>query len=218
MKIKQLLLVLPLLLWSIDAFSSVRIAFSDQNGVPLPDTVVEVVLKNGKKAKLDNNQVYVMDQVHKAFLPHVLLVPKNSLVAFPNSDDIRHHVYSFSEVKPFELKLYSGQPKAPIMFEQAGVAVLGCNIHDAMVGYIYIYDEHHTYKSGAKGQVTLPWQKNDIEYLNLWHPRAEIGLDNKQKITIAELPQATGGKVEINIAVLPPESRDSFEDLFSNVQ
>ena len=51
-------------------------------------------------------------------------------MTFPNLDPIMHHVYSFSATKPFEIKLYSGDPPTGILFDKPGVATLGCNIHD----------------------------------------------------------------------------------------
>ena len=47
-----------------------------------------------------------MAQQNIAFVPHVLIVPVGSSVTFPNRDKVRHHVYSFSKAKKFDLKLY----------------------------------------------------------------------------------------------------------------
>ena len=75
-------------------------------------------------------------------------------VAFPNSDNIRHHVYSFSLAKRFELRLYQGTQSAPVVFDSPGVVVLGCNIHDWMVGYIYVTDDSRFAVSDEHGRVT----------------------------------------------------------------
>ena len=108
----------------------------DQLGNPLSDAVIEqVAIKNNESTPLP---VAVMDQVNKQFSPTVLIVQQGQLVDFPNSDDIRHHVYSFSPAKVFDIKLYAGQPEKPEKFDTSGVVVLGCNIHDSMVGYIYV--------------------------------------------------------------------------------
>ena len=40
-------------------------------------------------------------------------------VTFPNFDTVRHHVYSFSPTKTFELKLYAGVPNVPVRVRQA---------------------------------------------------------------------------------------------------
>jgi len=50
-----------------------------------------------------------MDQLNKRFDPELLIIHEGYYVNFPNSDNIRHYVYSFSKVMPFELKLYSGK-------------------------------------------------------------------------------------------------------------
>lgn len=71
-------------------------------------------------------------QQGRQFVPQVSIVQAGTAVSFPNLDTVRHHVYSFSPVKTFELKLYAGTPSTPVVFERAGTAVLGCNIHDRM--------------------------------------------------------------------------------------
>ena len=81
-----------------------------------------------------------MAQKGKQFDPTVLVVPVGTSVGFPNRDTVRHHVYSFSPVKTFELKLYSGVPANPVVFDKIGIAVLGCNIHDAMTAWVVVVD------------------------------------------------------------------------------
>jgi hypothetical protein len=101
----------------------------------------------------------------------VLAVQVGTAVAFPNSDDIRHHVYSFSPAKTFELKLYKGIPSNPLIFEHPGTVVLGCNIHDQMVGYIYVLPTPYFAKTGPSGRVELtglPGGRYDVQ---IWHPR-----------------------------------------------
>ena len=85
----------------------------------------------------------VIDQHHEQFVPRVLIVQRGTEVSFPNTDRVQHHVYSFSQTKQFELPLYRGNEHPPVMFDHAGVAVLGCNIHDHMVGYVLVVDSSH---------------------------------------------------------------------------
>ena len=80
----------------------------------------------------------IVDQINLEFVPHVKPVVVGSPVYFPNKDDVRHHVYSFSPAKRFELPLYSGTPAAPVVFDRPGIVAIGCNIHDWMLGYIYV--------------------------------------------------------------------------------
>ena len=96
-----------------------------------------------------------MDQRGQKFAPHVLAVHTGTQVRFPNSDNIRHQVYSFSAAKRFELRLYEGTPTDPLLFDKPGVVVLGCNIHDWMLGYIYVTDDPRFGVSDAQGHVRL---------------------------------------------------------------
>jgi plastocyanin len=79
-------------------------------------------------------------QGERRFVPAVSVVTVGTSVMFPNRDTVRHHVYSFSPAKRFEIKLYVGTPAAPVVFDQPGIAVLGCNIHDQMTAWIVIVE------------------------------------------------------------------------------
>ena len=85
-------------------------------------------------------QKAIMDQRKLMFVPDVLVVQTGTAVDFPNSDQVRHQVYSFSGAKTFELALYAGRAHAPVVFDRSGLVTLGCNIHDSMVGYIWVTD------------------------------------------------------------------------------
>ena len=111
----------------------------------------------------------IMDQINKEFVPFVAPVQAGTSVTFPNKDNIRHHVYSFSPAKAFDLKLYSGVAARPVLFEKPGPVALGCNIHDWMVAYIYVVDSPwftKTDKAGA-ASLDLPGGEYDVK---VWHP------------------------------------------------
>ncbi|MGZ9707770.1 methylamine utilization protein [Pseudomonas sp. GNP013] len=112
-----------------------------------------------------------MDQRGQRFAPHVLAVHTGTQVRFPNSDNIRHQVYSFSAAKRFELRLYEGTPSEPLLFDKAGVVVLGCNIHDWMLGYIYVTDDPVFGVSDAQGRVRLEQLSPGDYHATLWHPQ-----------------------------------------------
>src|SRR4051812_22633289 len=62
---------------------------------------------------------YVMAQKEMQFEPYVLVVPVGAEVSFPNLDPFRHHVYSFSPAKTFELKLYGRGGVPVVKFDKA---------------------------------------------------------------------------------------------------
>lgn len=117
-----------------------------------------------------------MAQQSRAFQPGVLVVPVGSAVHFPNHDSVRHHVYSFSPAKKFELKLYSGKPANPVLFDQSGVVVLGCNIHDAMVGWVLVVETpYYAHSTAPEGRARIEGVPPGNYRLRTWHPRLPVG-------------------------------------------
>jgi plastocyanin len=112
-----------------------------------------------------------MKQKDLAFDPFVLIVPVGAEVTFPNLDRVRHHVYSFSKGNKFELKLYGKEEARSVTLEKAGIAAIGCNIHDEMVAYIRVVDTPYAAKTGADGKVTLDLPATATT-ATVWHPNA----------------------------------------------
>lgn len=124
------------------------------DGQPIPNAAVSVYVKGSKTTAAPGTSAD-MGQRNKTFVPHVLAIQTGTAVSFPNFDTVRHHVYSFSPIKPFEIKLYAGTPAAPIIFDKAGTATLGCNIHDRMLSYIHVADTPFVGVTDANGDITL---------------------------------------------------------------
>ncbi len=124
----------------------------------------------------------VIDQIHKTFVPRVSVVRTGTSVTFPNSDQIRHQVYSFSQPKVFTLKLYAGTPAAAVVFDKPGLVVLGCNIHDNMVAYVGVVDTPYFAKTPASGSVTINLPVGHYR-LRLWHPDLDAAVA-PQTITV----------------------------------
>jgi plastocyanin len=156
-------LSLPLSAATLDA------KVQDARGGAVRDAVVYAV-PEGRQMAPARDKSAVMDQKNRTFIPHVLPVQTGTKVRFPNSDDIRHHVYSFSPAKPFQLPLYKGTPATPEIFDRAGVVTLGCNIHDQMSAYIVIVDTPHFQKTAASGKVTLRDLDPGRYTVRIWYP------------------------------------------------
>ncbi len=112
----------------------------------------------------------VMDQRNRAFVPRVLVVGIGTSVEFPNDDSVSHQVYSFSAAKRFQLPLYKGEVHPPITFDRPGLVVLGCNIHDGMVGYIYVTDAPYFGKTEVVGSVQLKALPVGDYRIAVWSP------------------------------------------------
>ena len=139
------------------------------DGKPLPEAVVFLESREAKAAARPSPNVEV-PQAERKFVHRVTIVTVGSEVRFPNLDKVRHHVYSFSPVKTFELKLYAGTSANPVVFDKAGIAVLGCNIHDNMVAWVVVVETPYFALADAKGAVHLDNVPPGNYRLRTWHP------------------------------------------------
>lgn len=141
---------------------------TDEAGHPVADAVVLLEPASGKLPVKPMAQVDIA-QARRQFTPQVTVVTVGTPVNFPNFDTVRHHVYSFSPTKTFELKLYAGVPAKPVVFDKPGAAVLGCNIHDKMAAWVLVVDTPHFARTGANGQVQLEGVAPGSYRLRAWH-------------------------------------------------
>jgi hypothetical protein len=184
--------------------AEIRVKF-EADGSPLNDAVaVAVPLGTDNSPGASWAPQVTVDQIDKEFVPHVTVVSVGTLASFPNKDQIRHQVYSFSPAKRFELPLYAGIPAQPILLDHAGVVTLGCNIHDWMTGYIYIAESRWFAKSGADGVAAIEALPAGRYHLIVWHPRqSEVSSESSHEFTLLE-----DSKVSENIVLtLKPDFR-----------
>jgi plastocyanin len=147
------------------------VTLTGAGGKPVADAVVTVRPAGGvPRGPVRFAWPYRVAQQNLQFNPFVLIVPVGAEVAFPNLDAVRHHVYSFSAIKPFELKLYGKDETRFVKFDKAGVAAIGCNIHDAMVAFIRVVDTPYAAKSGAAGEALLRDLPPGPATVTVWHP------------------------------------------------
>ncbi len=118
--------------------ASLAVELHDEHGAAVPGTVAWAVPDGRKPAP--PARTAILDQRNRQFVPHILVVQTGTAVRFPNSDNVRHQVYSFSPAKKFQLPLYEGTPAAPVVFDKPGIVALGCNIHDGMSAYVIVVD------------------------------------------------------------------------------
>ena len=144
------------------------ILVANEAGQPVAQAAVSVYVK-GTRAAAPAGATANMAQKGRAFQPTLLVVQTGTPVLFPNFDTVRHHVYSFSATRKFEIKLYAGTPAAPVVFDKAGTATLGCNIHDQMLGYIHVVDTPHFGVTGSDGQVNLDLPAGEHR-VQIWWP------------------------------------------------
>ena len=153
---------------------NVQLQVNAPNGKPLADAVVFL---DSPAAKVQARHTVGAEvaQANRQFAPLVSVVTVGSQVLFPNQDTVRHHVYSFSPAKTFELKLYSGKPSNPVLFDKTGVVILGCNIHDNMAAWVLVVETPYFGKTDANGRLTLSAVPAGSYQLHTWHSSIAVG-------------------------------------------
>ena len=154
--------------------ATVVVQLQDMAGKPLPEGVVFLESREAKQLVKPVTGAEIA-QVKKEFVPKVLVVPVGTAVSFPNRDTVRHHVYSFSPTKTFELKLYTGTAASPVVFDKPGIAVMGCNIHDNMTAWVVVVETPFFALGHAKGVITLRDVPAGNYRLRVWHPGLAVG-------------------------------------------
>jgi plastocyanin len=167
--------------------AGIRATVVDQQGRPVADAVVVAVPADPNVRLAAGPHAGVVDQIDKQFVPKVQVVDVGTAVTFPNNDHVRHQVYSFSPAKRFELPLYAGVPAKPIVFEKPGIVVLGCNIHDWMIGYIYVSESPYFAKTRADGVATIANLPARPYIVRVWHPQQTVAEEATRK-TIDTMP------------------------------
>jgi plastocyanin len=171
------------------AAGTLLVEVRDGRGAAAAGAVVYAVPEG--KAPPPPSRRAVLDQKNRMFLPHVLPIQTGTAVSFPNSDNVRHQVYSFSPAKRFQLPLYAGTPAAPIVFDRAGVVTVGCNIHDQMSAHIVVVDTPY-FAVTAEGRAELSGLPEGSYEVRVWHEGARnqplpqpvrLGADERKTLT-----------------------------------
>ncbi len=174
------------------AAAPVSVQITAADGRALAEAVVLLEPLTGKAPVKPMPEAQIAQQ-KRQFAPRVTLITVGTAVNFPNFDTVRHHVYSFSQAKTFELKLYAGVPGQPVVFDKPGIAVLGCNIHDRMAAWVVVADTPWHAMSGADGAARIADAPPGAYQLSVWHAGLAAGsapLTRRVQVGGAELRES----------------------------
>lgn len=129
---------------------TLTVNITSSSGAAVDDAVVYLMSNQTLKLPVRAPNARI-DQINKTFVPPVSVVQTGTRISFPNKDNIRHQVYSFSKAKKFEIKLYADTPAKPVLFDQPGYVVMGCNIHDKMIAHMLVVDTPYFAVSDKRG-------------------------------------------------------------------
>ena len=196
--------------------AALSVTVSTASGAALRDAVI-VAEPAQKPPRPKSATTAIMDQRDLQFVPDVLVVQTGTAVNFPNSDQVRHQVYSFSPAKTFQLSLYAGHAYPPVVFDKPGLVTLGCNIHDDMLGYIYVTDSPWFGRTDAGGTLQLADLPAGEYRIHLWHPLMnEAQAEIVQKVTVGEDPAANRVHLTLQHAMRAPTVRHDADKSWSD--
>jgi len=186
----------------------------DPSGHGVTDVVVVVApAESATPHATPASPVAIMDQRDRAFSPGVLVVRVGTSVEFPNNDTVSHQVYSFSQAKKFQLALYKGKLHPPVTFDRAGLVVLGCNIHDQMVGYIYVTDAPFFGKTDPAGTLRVPGLAAGEYRISVWSPFIADQASSLTRTVRVDAQAAAASRVQLVDALRArPEPRPQRAD------
>jgi plastocyanin len=168
-------IVLSMLAGACANAATVDVAVVDKNAMPAPDTVITLEPEGTQPLATRVPEKAIIDQRNETFIPLVTVVRKGGRVVFTNNDVTMHQVYSFSAIKQFQFVIKQGEVSAPVVFDQPGVAAVGCNIHDQMITYVFVADAPFAAVSDGQGHAVIQDVPPGRYRISLWHPQLPVG-------------------------------------------
>lgn len=178
--------------------AALEVSVTGANGQPVADTVISIDSESNPPEQ-SRERVLVVDQDDRKFRPWVSAAVTGDRVIFRNSDEITHHVYSFSPVRRFSFRLQEGEERAAMTLDKAGTVVVGCNIHDWMVAYIRVTDAASARTTDESGTVRFEGLPPGNWRISLWHPGLDA--DDLPQPKTVDLDRGTEAGVTFQLTV-----------------
>src|SRR5262249_61989811 len=154
------------------------------------DAVIYIDKIPGKRYPPPSSPI-VLDQLNLKFVPHVLPVLLGTTVAFPNSDEIRHNVFSPGPPR-FDLGTYPHHTTKYHLFDKPGVWTMLCNVHAEMSAYVVVTETPYFAKTDKDGKFVLKGVPPGKYTLKVWHEKAKsatvpVDVGNEPTVTVAPI-------------------------------
>ncbi|MEK7408961.1 MAG: carboxypeptidase regulatory-like domain-containing protein [Acidobacteriota bacterium] len=138
-------------------------------------------------------ETVILDQVNLTFVPRVLPVLAGTTVGFPNSDEVRHNVFSPSPPKRFNLGTYPRGVSRAVTFDKPGEVALLCNVHAEMSAYVIVVETPYFAVSRKDGSFEIKDVPPGKYTLKTWH--------EKKKPVTAEVTVPKGAAAELQLTL-----------------
>lgn len=185
---------------------SLDAAAKTPGGKAVEDAAVVLESLSGNAPPVHTTRVAAsIEQRDREFAPYLTIVREGAAIDFPNRDSLKHHIYSFSPAKRFEIKLYAGKPAQPVIFDKPGEVALGCNIHDWMEAYVLVVNSPYFAKTAANGHATILNVPAGRYLLRFWHPRQKTSLPPRE-IEIGATPVKLEQVMDVAPRIVKPKN------------
>ena len=187
------------------AAADLHVQVTDDHGKPVSDAVARVLPADAAtidRAAPSAPRTLFIDQRNEQFIPYVAVFRPGDRVVFRNSDVTRHHVYSFSPTKTFEMVVNPGEVATPLLLDRAGIVAVGCNIHDHMRTWLFVSDTPRIAVTGSNGVAQFIGLPAGRYRVVVWHPQ----LRPRQPEVASELALATDSasdNLPVRLSLLP---------------
>lgn len=114
----------------------------------------------------------VVDQLNLTYVPHVIAIQKGAVVDFPNSDAVRHNVFSPpTAAMQFNLGTYPAGVVKEVLFDVVGETPLLCNVHAEMSGFVVSFENPYFAVTDDAGNYSIEGVPPGKYVLKTWHER-----------------------------------------------
>ena len=135
----------------------------------------------------------VVDQLNLVFIPHVLAVQKGTIIDFPNSDSVRHNVFSTPDCcNQFNLGTYDIGTSKPVTFNVSCEIPLLCNVHAEMSAFVVVLDNPYFGVTGKDGSFKIDNVPPGTYKLKTWHEKLrsveqEVKVESSKTVEVSFL-------------------------------
>jgi plastocyanin len=130
--------------------------------------VVVSVKVEGAKVEVPEEPVE-MDQKGCRFLPHLMVVPKGTTVAFLNSDETSHNVHLITVLNDPLNQTVLGGKRLERKFDEPERIKVTCDMHTWMKAWVVVTDATHWAVTDEKGNFSLEGLPAGEHEVTFWH-------------------------------------------------
>jgi len=136
----------------------------------------------------------VIDQLNLTYVPRVVAMQKGTTVDFPNSDAVRHNVFSPpTAALQFNLGTYPTGVVKEVLFDVVGETPLLCNVHAEMAGYAVAFENPYFAVTDKDGNYTIEGVPPGKYVVKTWHEKLK---EISQEVTV-EAGKATTSNFDL---------------------